>query len=54
MNTLIILMVLSVSVVLTVVIGSLLGANARRDTDDAAQAEYLGRWSDVKRLRKQG
>jgi len=54
MSMLIILAVLSVSVILTIVIGSVLGADARRDTDDAAQAEYLGRWSDVKRLRKSG
>ncbi len=49
-----ILILLLISVALTVVIGSLLGAETRRDSDDAAQAEYLSRWSDVKRLRKQG
>ncbi len=54
MNMFIILMVLTVSVVLTVVIGSILGASTRRGADDSAQAEYLSRWSDVKRLRKQG
>lgn len=41
-----------VSVVLTVVIGLLLGAGARGDSDDAAQIEYLSRWSDMQRLRK--
>ena len=41
-----------VSVVLTVVIGLLLGAGMRDDSDDAAQVEYLSRWSDMQRLRK--
>jgi hypothetical protein len=41
-----------VSVVLTVVIGLLFGAGMRDDSDDAAQAEYLSRWSDMQRLRK--
>lgn len=49
-----ILTVLLISVALTVVIGSLLGAGSRRDSDDASQMEYLSRWSDMKRLRKQG
>lgn len=54
MNTLTILTVLLISVALTVAIGSLLGAGSYRDSDDAAQMEYLSRWSDMKRLRKQG
>jgi len=41
-----------VSVVLTVVIGLLFGAGLRDDSDDAAQVEYLSRWSDMQRLRK--
>ena len=41
-----------VSVVLTVVIGLLFGAGMRDDSDDAAQIEYLSRWSDMQRLRK--
>ena len=41
-----------VSVVLTVVIGLLLGAGMRDDSDDAVQIEYLSRWSDMQRLRK--
>lgn len=42
------------SVVLSGVTGLLLSAGTRHDTDDAEQAEYLSRWSDLKRLRKQG
>lgn len=41
-----------VSVVLTVVIGLLFGVGMRDDSDDAAQVEYLSRWSDMQRLRK--
>jgi hypothetical protein len=43
-----------ISILLTVVIGLLFGAGMRDDSDDAAQIEYLSRWSDMKRLRKQG
>ena len=41
------------SVVLSGIIGLLFSAGTRHDTDDAEQAEYLSRWSDLKRLRKQ-
>jgi hypothetical protein len=54
MNMLTVLILLLYTAVLTVAIRSLLGAGTRRDSGDAAQAEYLSRWSDVKRLRKQG
>ena len=43
-----------VSVVLSGIIGLVLSAGKRRNIDDAEQAEYLSRWSDLKRLRKQG
>ena len=43
-----------VSVVLSGITGLLLSAGKRRNIDDAEQAEYLNRWSDLKRLRKQG
>ena len=42
------------SAALATVIGLLFSAGSRRDSDDAAQAEYLSHWSDMKRLRKQG
>lgn len=45
---------LLISVTLTAVIGLLFGADTRRDPGDAEQVEYLSRWSDMKRLRKQG
>jgi len=49
-----ILILLLISFVLTAAIGSIFGADTRRDADDAAQVEYLSRWSDMERLRKQG
>lgn len=44
---------LLISAVVAGITGLFIGAGARRDSDDAAQAEYLSRWSDLKRLRKQ-
>ncbi len=41
-------------VVLAGITGLLFSAGTRRDSRDAAQVEYLSRWSDLKRLRKQG
>lgn len=40
------------SVVISGILGLLFAAGKRSDADDAEQAEYLGRWSDLKRLRK--
>ncbi len=42
-----------VAVALIAAIGFLFGAITRRDPDDEAQVEYLSRWSDMTRLRKQ-
>ncbi len=50
---LIVIVLLLISAALTAVITSLFRTNMRRDSDDAAQLEYLSRWSDMKRLRKQ-
>ena len=41
-----------ISIVLAVIFGLLLSHGMNRDSDDAAQVEYLCRWSDLKRLRK--
>ena len=43
-----------ISVMLSGITGLLLSAGKHRNIDDAEQAEYLSRWSDLKRLRKQG
>lgn len=42
------------TVVLSGVTGLLFNVGTRRGTDNAEQAEYLSRWSDMDRLRKQG
>jgi hypothetical protein len=43
-----------ISNVLSAFIGLLFSVGTRNDSDDTAQVEYLTRWSDMKRLRKQG
>lgn len=41
-----------ISVLLTIFTGLLFSFGSRRDSDDAAQLEYLSHWSDLKRLQK--
>ena len=53
MSMLAIIVSLLISVVLAAVITTLFSKSRHRDSDDAAQLEYLSRWSDMKRLRKQ-
>lgn len=43
---------ISITTLLTVLIGWLLRTGARRKSDDAAQVEYLSWWSDMTRLRQ--